>query len=112
LFSIPLTRLCHQPPTLLKAFETHAISCSKNFKVLLLFLSTVVVVPKSECKDTTFFETAKFFFHFFLLSKFNKLNFNTKNFEFFFAMKGKTGAKMLEKRKKNHFLALYDIIAC
>ena len=40
---------------------THAISCSKSFNVLCFF-STPFFLGESECKDTTFFHSDKYFF--------------------------------------------------
>ena len=67
LFILPLTRLVSLLPPRDRS-RTHAISMSQNFYVLSFpgQLPTGGVFLESGCKDTTFFQTAKIFFNYFL----------------------------------------------
>ena len=51
-------------PTDVGTHLTHAISCFKIIQSSLAFINTCCFL-KSECKDTTIFQTTKIFFHFF-----------------------------------------------
>ena len=86
LFILPLTRLVsHLPPR--DRHRTHAISCFKIIQCSLAFpvfkLINTVCFLKSECKDTTFFQTAKFFFKLFFLIRLNRFKINSIFFHFF-----------------------------
>ena len=62
---------------------THAISCFKIIQSSLAFINTWCL-PKSECKDTTIFQTTKIFFHFFRPKQDKQLWINLNFFSFFY----------------------------
>ena len=86
--SCPRPRLCVRPPT-------HAISCFIRFNVLSLSPSfqPLLFPVESECKDTTVFQTTKFFFR--ARHKFSPttLSSSNKKIRFFFVRPPKTEKK-------------------
>ena len=64
-------------------------------------LSTIAVSVESECKDTTFFQTTKFFFRFQPQFSFKQLIFSTNYFRFFSSTAQRTGRKNPKLRQKS-----------
>ena len=69
-------------PTDVGTHLTHAISCFKIIQSSLAFINTCCFL-KSECKDTTIFQTTKIFFHFFRPKQGKQLWINSNFFSFF-----------------------------
>ena len=104
LLILPLTRLVSLLPPRDRS-RTHAISMSQNFYVLSFpgQPPTGGVFLESGCKDTTFFQTAKIFFNYFLSRHTTGRTTSALRHEFFFAATAKSSKIAPQKAKKIPF---------
>ena len=97
-----LTRLVSEPRAFTRS-PRHTLSLwSQCFNVLCLrrgALGQTPVFLESGCKDTTIFQTAKFFFQFFLSLRRNAHWHSDKNFKLFFTRQEKAPAKRPPKAR-------------
>ena len=99
-------------PTLPAWCLTHAISCFKIIQCSLASLVNIVCFLESECKDTTFFQTEKIFFLFFLHFGRNELIFKVNFFSFFCHTPRFSSAKCLLFLENSRFLGYLVGIDC